>query len=149
RGLLPGGDWGIQDGDTWIDYTKLGVVGLLFDNYSNNYFSNIREDQQMPEDSEFYVDMLTTAPRVLSQSLDQSFLKGTNAFLTALQDGGGYEAEQWLISTSGALASIVYPNTLSTISKSEDEFIRDVRDDSFVQRMQNTYKTKFFIGEQL
>ncbi len=148
RGLLDG-DWSVKDNDTWIDYTKLGVVGLLFDNYSNNYFANIREDQQMPEDSEFYVDMLTTAPRVLSQSLDQSFLKGTNAFLTALQDGGGYETEQWLISTSGALAAIVYPNTLSTISKSSDEFIRDTRDDSFAEKLKNTYKTKFFIGEQL
>lgn len=148
RGLLDG-DWEIKDNDTWIDYNKLGVVGLLFDNYSNNYFSNIREDQEMPEDSEFYVDMLTTAPRVLSQSLDQSFLKGTNAFLTALQEGGGYETEQWLINTSGALAAIAYPNTISTISKSSDEFIRDTRDDKFVEKMKNTYKTKFFIGEQL
>jgi hypothetical protein len=148
RGLL-GDGWEIQDQDTWIDYKKLGVMGLLFDNYSNNYFSNIREDGQMPEQSDFYVDLLTVAPRVLSQSLDQSFLKGTNTLLTALQEGSGDEMDQWIIGTTGAITSIVWPNTLSTISKSEDEFIRDTRDDSFVEKLKNTYKTKFFIGEQL
>jgi hypothetical protein len=139
----------IQDGDTWINYEKLGVMGLLFDNYSNNYFANIREKAQMPEDSEFFKDLLTTAPRVVSQSLDQSFLKGTSTLLTALQSGGGYETEKWLIDTSGALTSIILPNTVSTISKSEDEFIRDTKDDKFVEQLKNTYKTKLFIGDQL
>lgn len=148
RGML-GDGFEIQDGDAWIDYSKLGIIGLLFDNYSNNYFSNIREKGQMPEESEFYVDMLTTAPRVMSQALDQSFLKGTSQLLTAIQSGGGYETEKWLISTTGSLASIIYPNTISTISKSSDEFIRDTRDPSFVQQLQNTYKTKLFMGDQL
>lgn len=148
RGLI-GDGWDIKDDDTWIDYNKLGVVGLLFDNYSNNYFSNIREKGQMPEQSDFYVDMFTTAPRVLSQSLDQSFLKGTNTLLTALQDGGGYETEQWLINTSQAISAIAYPNTLSTISKASDKFSRDLRDDDFSERLKNTYKNKFFIGDEL
>ncbi len=147
--MLIGDDAEIKDDDTWINYEKLGVMGLLFDNYANNYFANIREKGQMPEESEFFKDLLTTAPRVISQSLDQSFLKGTSTLLTALQSGGGYETEKWLIDTSGALTAIILPNTVSTISKSEDEFIRDTKDDKFVEQLKNTYKTKLFIGDQL
>lgn len=148
RGLV-GMGFDIKDDDTWIDYNKLGVLGLLFDNYTNQYFTNIKEEGKMPEESDFYTDLLKTAPRVASQSLDQSFLRGTNSLLNAIQDGGGYETEQWLINTAGSISSIVYPNTLSSISKASDEFIRDTRDDTFAKRLMNTYKTKFFIGEQL
>lgn len=148
RGLL-GGDWDIKDDDVWINYTKLGVMGLLFDNYSSNYFSKIKEDGVMPEQQDYVVDMFTTAPRVLSQSLDQTFLKGTNSLLNAIQDGGGKKTEQWLIETTGALSSIVYPNTFATISKSSDEFIRDTQSDEFVTKLMNTYKAKLFLGGQL
>lgn len=148
RGLV-GQGFEMQDDDIWINYQKLGIMGLLFDNYSNNYFANIREKGQMPEESEFWVDMFTSAPRVMAQSLDQSFLKGTNTLLTALQEGGGHKTDQWLLDTSGALSAIVYPNTISTISKSSDEFVRDTRADSFWETMKNTYKVKLFSGEDL
>lgn len=148
RGLL-GEGFDIEDDDAWINYNKLGVMGLLFDNYTNNYFTKIKEEGIMPDQSDFWVDMLTTAPRVMSQSLDQTFLKGTNTLLTALQDGGGDKAEQWLIDTSGALSAIVYPNTLSTISKASDEYIRDVKDKDFGEKLKKTYMTKVFMGDQL
>jgi hypothetical protein len=148
RGLL-GEGWDIKDDDSWVDYTKLGPMGLLFDNYTNNYFTKIKEEGQMPDQSDFFADMLTTAPRVMSQALDQSFLKGTNSLLTAIKDGDGYEAQQWVIGTTGAVTAIVYPNTFATISKSSDQFIRDTSNPEFVEKLKNTYKQKFFIGDQL
>jgi hypothetical protein len=150
RGLNPfGNGFEIKDGDVWINYTKLGVMGLLFDNYANNYFSNIKEKGLMPEQQEYWVDLFKTAPSVLSQSLDQSFLKGTNSLLNAIQDGGGKKTEQWLIETTGALSSIVYPNTFATVSKSADEFVRDTQSDEFVEKLKNAYKVKLFVGDRL
>jgi len=148
RGLI-GEGFEIKDGDTWINYTKLGVMGLLFDNYANNYFSNIKEKGLMPEQQEYWVDLFKTAPSVLSQSLDQSFLKGTNSLLNAIQDGGGKKTEQWIIETTGALSSIVYPNTFATVSKSADEFVRDTQSDEFVEKLKNAYKVKLFLGDRL
>jgi hypothetical protein len=93
--------------------------------------------------------VLTSPLRVASSSLEQSFLKGTNSLLNAIQDGGGYDTQQWAIETTGAIASIVYPNTIATISKSSDEFIRDTYNKDVVERMKSTFKAKMFAGGEL
>jgi hypothetical protein len=145
RGLT-GQGWQVKDDDTWIAYKKMGVTGILFNNYTNNYFRSLKDEQQMPG---FMEEMVTSAPRVLSSSLEQSFLKGTNSFLNALQDQGGYETQQWAIETIGAVSSIVLPNTVSTISKSSDEYIRDTYNRDFGERLLSTFKAKVFLGGQL
>lgn len=145
RGLT-GQGWEIKDDDTWIAYKKMGVAGILFNNYTNNYFRSLKDEEQMPG---FMEEMVTSAPRVLSSSLEQSFLKGTNSFLNALQDQGGYETQQWAIETAGAISSIVLPNTIATISKSSDEYIRDTYNRDFTDRLAATFKAKVFMGGQL
>lgn len=143
---LSGQGWDVKDNDTWVAYKKMGVTGILFANYTNNYFRSIKDEQQMPG---FMEEMVTSAPRVLSSSLEQSFLKGTNSFLNALQDQGGYETQQWAIETIGAISSIVLPNTVATISKSSDEYIRDTYNRDFTDRLAATFKAKVFLGGQL
>ncbi len=145
RGMT-GEGFAIQDDDIWVNYKKMGIVGILFDNYSNNYYKTIKEEGQMPG---MMQDMFTAPVRVVSSSLEQSFLKGTNSFLNAIQDGGGYNTQQWAIETTGAIASTVYPNTISTISKSSDDFIRDTYNRDFTDRLQATFKAKMFMGDDL
>lgn len=143
---LSGQGWQVKDDDTWVAYKKMGVAGILFDNYTNNYFRSMKDEQAMPG---FMEEMITSAPRVLSSSLEQSFLKGTNSFLNALQDQGGYETQQWAIETIGAISSIVLPNTVATISKSSDEYIRDTYNRDFTERLAATFKAKMFMGSQI
>lgn len=145
RGLA-GQGFEVKDDDTWVNYKKLGIIGILFDNYSNNYYKAKKEGEEMPG---VLQDMFTSAPRVASSALEQSFLKGTNSLLNAIQDGGGYDTQQWAIETTGAISSTVYPNTLSTISKSSDEFLRDTYSRDFTDRLRDTYKAKMFMGESL
>lgn len=145
RGMA-GQGFDVKDDDTWVNYKKLGIIGILFDNYSNNYYKSKKEGEAMPG---IFQDMFTSAPRVASSALEQSFLKGTSTLLNAIQDGGGKETQQWAIETIGAVSSTVYPNTLSTISKSSDEFIRETYNRDFTDRMRDTYKAKMFMGDGL
>lgn len=138
RGLA-GDGFEIKDGDTWVNYKKMGVLGNLFNIYATNYKKAAQEDQQMPGIIE---DMVTAAPRVLSSSLEQSFLKGTNSLLNAIQDSGGYDTQQWAVETAGAMGSILIPNTVATVSKSHDEYIRDTYDRNLGERLKATFIAK-------
>lgn len=149
RGMLTG-DFSIQDGDTWINYSKMGVPGVLFDVHTHMFYKQKEETGQEPTlANDYLVNMFTSAPRLLSSSLEQSFLQGTNTLLNAIQDGGGYETQQWLINTSSAISSIAIPNTFATLSKSAQDEIKDKWSDDFWERMKNTYKEKLFMGNDL
>lgn len=146
RGLLWQG-WETKDNDTWVSYSKMGIIGILFDNYTNVYKERISEGQD--PHGNFVVDLLATAPRILSSALDQTFLQGTSALLEAIKDGGDRKTQNWVAKTTEAVASIAYPNTISTISKAKDEYLRDLEDDSFGERLENTFKNKMFMGDDL
>lgn len=149
RGLA-GQGWNIKDDDTWVSYQRMGVVGICFDNYANIYKDRVAEKEDISGGPESYiVDMLSSAPRVASSSLDQTFLQGTSTLLEAIKAGGERPTQNWLIKTTEAVGSIALPNTISAISKASDEYTRDVEDQKFVDRLKNTYKAKLFIGDQL
>lgn len=148
--MLSGGSPETKDNDVWVSYQKMGVTGVLFDNYANTYKERIADTGTMAGGApDYFADMLLSGPKVGSATLDQTFLQGTSTFIEALRGGSERAQEQWLIKTSEALASIVYPNTLSTLSKASDEFNRDVEDETFAKRLANTYKTKVFFSDSL
>lgn len=144
RGLT-GQGWNTKDDDMWVNYKKMGVIGILFDNYTTNYFRSQKNNQLESKLQE----MFTAGVRMLSSSLEQSFLKGANSLLNAIRDPDGFEAENWAIETIGAVSSIVLPNTVSTISKSSDEYIRDTYNRDFTERLAATFKAKVFLGGHL
>lgn len=149
RGLI-GQGFEIKDTDLWVNYKKMGITGIILDIHANQSFRQLKQTGKVNSGwNEAFSDMFTSAPSVIASALDQSFLKGTNSFLNAIQDAGGYESQQWAIETTGAIASVVYPNTISTISKSADEFVRDTYDKEFLTRLASTYKAKMFLGSQL
>lgn len=144
RGLT-GQGWNTKDDDMWVNYKKMGVIGILFDNYTTNYFRSQKNNQLESKLQE----MFTAGVRMLSSSLEQSFLKGANSLLNAIRDPDGFEAENWAIETIGAISSVVLPNTVATISKSSDEYIRDTYNRDFTDRLAATFKAKVFMGGQL
>lgn len=148
RGLA-GQGWETQDGDIWSPYIKMGVTGILFDHYSNTYKERVANNEPLMDTDAYLADMITSGPKVASASLDQTFLQGTSKLLEAIKDGGNKKTTDWLITTTEAVGSIVYPNTLATISKASDEFLRDTQSDDFWEKLGNVYKAKMFMGEDL
>ncbi len=148
RGLV-GQGWETKDGDIWASYTKMGTTGILFDHYSNTYKERAANNEPLLDTDAYIYDMITSGPKVASSSLDQTFLQGTSKLLEAVKDGGNKKTTDWIITTTEAVGSIVYPNTLATISKASDEYLRDVQDDSFLKKLGNVYQNKMFMGDAL
>lgn len=148
RGLA-GHGWETKDGDIWSPYTKMGVTGILFDHYSNTYKERVAKNEPILDTDSYFSDMITSGPKVASASLDQTFLQGTSKLLEAVKDGGNRKTTDWIITTTEAIGSILYPNTLATISKASDEYLRDVQDDDFLKKLGNVYKNKMFMGDAL
>lgn len=149
RGLAFG-DWSIHDGDTWVSYSKMGVAGICMDNYSNIYKERIAKNGDISGGPESYMaDMLESAPRVASSTIEQSFLQGTSSALEALKSGDERTMNNWLIKTTESVGSILYPNTIATVAKASDEFSRDTNDENLWQHLKNVYKAKLFIGDEL
>jgi hypothetical protein len=139
--MLSGGNPAVQDGDLWINYNNMGVVGILTGIHAN------RKDLSDEEQGAFS-DLAGSGMTLLTSSMEQSFLQGTSNFLNALLKGGR-DRDKWLINTSGALGSIFYPNTLTILSKASDDYTREVKDMTFKDEFINTFKTKLFMGDQL
>jgi hypothetical protein len=148
RGLA-GQSWDTKDRDIWVSYQKMGVLGVLFDSYTNTYKERQANGEPVLGTDTYFQDMVTSGPKVASSSLDQTFLQGTSTLLEAVKDGGNKKTQNWIIKTSEGLAAILYPNTIATISKATDEYLRDVKDESFWKQVQNVYKAKLFMGSDL
>jgi hypothetical protein len=149
RGLAFQG-WDIRPGDTWVSYSKMGVAGICLDNYSNIYKERITKQGNITGGPESYLlDMLQSAPRVASSTIEQSFLQGTSSTLEALKSGDEKTMNTWLIKTTESVGSILYPNTIATVAKASDDYLRDTNDESFLQRLKNVYKAKMFMGDEL
>jgi len=148
RGLA-GKGWETKDKDIWSPYTKMGVTGILFDHYSNTYKERVANNEPILDTDSFFADMVTSGPKVASSSLDQTFLQGTSKLLEAIKDGGNEKTAKWAIGTTESIGSIVYPNTIATISKASDEYLRDTQDDSFWKKLGNVYQNKMFMGDAL
>ena len=139
--MLSGGDPAIQDGDVWVNYNNTGVLGLLIGIHAN------RKDLS-DEEQGFLADMTGSGMTLLTSAMEQSFLQGTSNMLNALLKGGR-DREKWMINTAGALGAIVYPNTLSTLSKASDDYTREVKDMTFKDEFINSFKVKYFSGADL
>jgi hypothetical protein len=148
RGIITG-KWDIMPHDTWVSYTKMGPVGILMDAHANTFKDRVSEGLPILNSDLLIKDVFTSAPKIGSSSLDQTFLQGTSTFLNAIRGGGNGETDRWLIKTTETLTSVLYPNTIANISKAFDEYSRDVKDEKFFTELKNTFKNKMFMGDEL
>lgn len=146
RGLL-GDGWESKDDDIWVSYQKLGITGIVLQNYANQYYHAVKDGKEPFAD--IVGDIGLSGVKTTASALDQSFLTGTNTFLEALKDPEGYAGDRWIIGTTEALTSTVIPRTLTSIGAASDEYIRDTRDPKVMQALANTFKAKMFMGDRL
>lgn len=145
RGLL-GEGWDTRNGDTWVSYSKMGPTGICFDNYANMYKGRIAEGTG---DQNYASEQGSMILRTFSSSFEQSFLYGTSNLLEAVKAGDERAFRNWEIKTIESLGSIAYPNTVASIAKASDEYLRDTKDPDFFKELTNVYKAKGFAGEAL
>jgi hypothetical protein len=132
-----------QAGDKILRADKLGLVGAIL------VTSAMRQkkqdelklsggDKSLP--AKISNEVATILPKVLSFSLNQTFLKGANDVLQSLIRG---EGDKWAKGVFGAASSAFIPNTFSAISRSVRDYMPDVQDDSFYKSMENTIRDRF------
>lgn len=137
----------IKNGDTWVNYEKMGLPGMVISAWAGYYKDRTPEEMRQQN---FGGDIFTGVFSTLKASLEQSFLKGTSDALMALMSPGSKKAQYFFVNYAGSLASMVYPNTAAVISKSSDPFVRDKRTDEGIAKMLvNDFKVKMFMGDQL
>lgn len=142
---MSGQGFATKNNDVWIDYTKTGIMGNVFAMYANMGVDKTQEALQQIQLTEF---MLKGLPSVMKTSFDQSYLKGTSALMEAMNKGGS-STDKLIANMVAAIGSIPYPNTVATISKSSDTTIRSIRDEELGQTIQNAFKQKMFMYDDL
>lgn len=149
RGLA-GQGFKAKDGDAWIDYKNIGVLGMLLQIRANSFHQ--RQKEGVPESDlwhQMFVDVGMDGVKTIASAFDQSFLQGTNTLIQAIQDPEGYNGQKWLLNTTEALTSIAIPRTITSISQASDEVIRDTRDKDNWTAMMNVFKKNLFQGDKL
>jgi hypothetical protein len=137
----------IKDNDNWVNYEKMGLPGMVMATWAAYYKDRTPEEMR---DQNLAGDMFAGIQATLKASLEQSFLKGTSDALTSLMNPSGKKAQYFYVNYLGSMASIVYPNTLASISRSSDPLVRDKRtDEGFTKMLVNDFKVKMFMGDQL
>ncbi len=140
--MFSGGTPATKDGDTWINYSNMGPIGIFLGVHS--------QLKDVPDEARSYLmDLATVVPATGQYALEQSFLLGMNNFLTAMGDKEGRSRRKWALNTLGTVGSAFYPNSVATVSKAADENVRELKDEKFSTELVNTFKSKMFMGDGL
>lgn len=149
-GRLMSGDknwYKINKNDTWVSLGGMGTMGIALGSWANYYKDDSKEEM---EQSNVLVDsFFGVLPSTIKSLMEQSFLKGANDALTALYEGGS-RSEYFVSGYLTTLSTTFYNNTLATISKTSDDYIRDKRTDEGIGKiLENNFKERMFMGNQL
>lgn len=153
--LLQGGDPAPQEGDEYLNYTKLGIPSVILGIYVNSDDKVRRAKQKKGRgvvfDKSDFDNLLfgwEQIPETFQVSLEQSFLSGTNALLNAIS-GGEYEVNRWVTSTFRAASTVALPNTLSSLNRTQVEYYPDLRSDDLETQIINVIKDRTFNTDDL
>jgi hypothetical protein len=129
----------LQPGDRVMNLEKMGIVGGMLATWN--------EASKATDKGEFISPEFLTAlvPETLSFAMNQSFLKGTNSLLSAMLDGKRDRMDKWIANYFGTVSSIVFPNTLSAVSRAMSDSlpekikIKDVEGEDVTERTLNLF----------
>jgi len=156
---MSGGDPSRQPDDVFLSYDKLGIVGAIWGATAR---TNSREDlvRMESENIPLVTQEIQNAfglPSLSSMSymMDQSFLQGIHGLLTFVteSDEKGLEKgmERLFLSYFRATSAMVFPNQMTSLYKTELDFMRDTRVDPNLpveeriwQGMKNTIQSRTF-----
>lgn len=144
--MLSGGDPKPQKDDIWVNYIKTGgITGNILGMYADMGSEKTQEELLNLDIASAVWESFSS---LVKTSIEQSFLTGVQETITAVSKGGNY-ADRMVTSMVNTLSSIAYPNTLAAISKSSDDYIREVNGNSLSEDLENMFKNKLFMGSKL
>ena len=133
----------LQPGDRVMNLEKMGIVGGMLATWN--------EASKATDKGEFISPEFLTAlvPETLSFAMNQSFLKGTNNLLSAMLDGKRDRMDKWIANYFGTVSSIVFPNTLSAVSRSMSDSLPEKIKIKDIEGEDTTERTLNLFGEVL
>jgi hypothetical protein len=133
----------LQPGDRVMNLEKMGIVGGMLATWN--------EASKATDKGEFISPEFLTAlvPETLSFAMNQSFLKGTNSLLSAMLDGKRDRMDKWIANYFGTVSSIVFPNTLSAVSRAMSDSLPEKIKIKDIEGEDTTERTLKLFGEVL
>jgi len=133
----------LQPGDRVMNLEKMGIVGGMLATWN--------EASRATDKGEFISPEFLTAlvPETLSFAMNQSFLKGTNSLLSAMLDGKRDRMDKWISNYFGTVSSIVFPNTLSAVSRAMSDSLPEKIKIKDIEGEDTTERTLNLFGEVL
>jgi len=138
--MLSGGPSKEQNGDYWIDLTKMGMPGIVM-GVQASINSSESKDMGVLE------KLSKTSLYTVKSSFDMSFLQGTNMLLNAIS-GGERDEDKWIVAISEAMLSIAIPNTISAISKAGDTYIDESKNRELGDKLKENFKGRLFTKKE-
>lgn len=122
RGMM-GGEFKPKEGDSWVDLSSVGVMGIVMGAYAHAYHS--KSPEQIEQETSYARDMnnLWRNPTnaIISEfqtGLDMPFLTGYNQILNAMKDKEGKKIDKYLANSFKSMMGAVFPSTHQQISRS-------------------------------
>jgi hypothetical protein len=133
----------LQPGDRVMNLEKMGIVGGMLATWNEASKATDKGDFISPE------FLTALVPETLSFAMNQSFLKGTNSLLSAMLDGKRDRMDKWIANYFGTVSSIVFPNTLSAVSRSMSDSLPEKIKIKDIEGEDTTERTLNLFGEVL
>jgi hypothetical protein len=143
---MNGKDPAVQDGDHFVNLTKMGIIGAVLGVRTNVREKSEEISKENTKSKQMAADLWASLIEIPAYSLEQSFLRGTSSLLQAINDG---QWDYWLTNTFQAVSSVPLPNTLASINRATRQYVPDLRGNNLEERLSNVIKNKTFETEDL
>lgn len=141
-----------KKGDMWVDLSALGFTGLIFGTYAHAYSKMSEEEKkeipQNPLDYEFYLNSSKMILPTVKNSLETSFLAGTNMAYKAFVEEKEDQIDKFKINFVNLLLSGTFNSTFQNLSSATNPYELQVFDKkkSFSENLLNNFGYKFMFG---
>lgn len=146
--MMNGEDTTPREGDEFISYAKMGILGAILNIRANQGEKAKQEgdDKRDKTAGDYAYSMISAFPDIAAYSLEQSFLQGTNNLMNAIKEK---DWDNWISSTFNAVTSVVLPNNLTAANRASREYLPNLTGDNLEERLSNVVKNKLWQTEEL
>lgn len=155
--LMNGENPKARPGDEMIRYDLLGIFGAALETEFAKEVLPASESKAGESFAEKAVNQVGDGLKDLfvigSFAMEQSFLQGTNVLLNTIADidsaQGQSNFQKWFRNTFQLVAAIPLPNTLSALTRADDDIIRETKGKTTFETLENVIKARLFDTEDL
>ena len=148
---LDGDDYHWHEGDEVRGFMRMGFAGLIFNLVASAEDRKRREaaKEMRPIETaatDWVLGSIRAAPEIMNTALQLPMLKGQYEFLRAVQLGS---YDRWLATWFRAASSIVLPNWLDTMNKSQIWYMPDMRGEDTIGDFENIVAARLLNTDHL